>query len=362
MSESIYLSSRDVFEIAHHAHWIPASRGFTRQFMAENFPGWSFNEIFPRLNRAGLIRRLHQNEFSPRHLLPGVIGVEIDRRGHATADDGSSRSEARLASWARSEGNRISEHLSVTSLAIEPVIIHTPHTSRHIPEADRSSILLSDGALTREIRASTDQGVDRVVRLLGDLDGRCTVAAASLSRLVFDPERFAIGDPTEAVGRGLVYTRTATGRPLREPLTDEQTAWYRTQHEVYTRSMEDLLETAISRHERALIIDLHSYPSSPQANEDQHAARPEVCIGTDPVHTPSSLLNAALAVFGPQFEIDIDTPYDGAYVPGRFLGADAPVSSVMIEVRRDMLRTGTGCARIARAVNDLIRRWERASA
>jgi predicted N-formylglutamate amidohydrolase len=358
MPESIYLSSRDVFEIAHHAHWIPASRGFTRQFMADNFPGWSFNEIFPRLNRAGLIRRLHQNEFSPRHLLPGAIGVEIDRRGNATADDGSSRSPARLASWDRSGGRRISEHLSVTSLAIEPVIIHTPHASRHIPIADRSDIVLSDSALTREIQASTDQGVDRVARLLSDLDGRCTVAAASLSRLVFDPERFAVGDPTEAAGRGLVYTRTATGRPLREPLTDEQTDWYRTQHEAYTRSMEHLVETAISHHERALIIDLHSYPSSPQAHEDQHAARPEVCIGTDPVHTPLSLINAARVVFKQQFEIGFNTPYAGAYVPGRYLKANAPLTSVMIEVRRDVLRTGVGRARVARAISELISQWE----
>lgn len=359
MPDSIYLSAHDVIRIAHHAHWIPAGRGWTSAFMGENFPGWSFNDIYPRLRGAGVLTS-RAGDFSPRHLPAGVIGVEIDRRGRITTDDGSSRSPARLASWQRNDGDRISEHLSVTSLFPGPVIVHTPHTSRHIPASERSSILLSDTALTRELRLSTDVGVDRVARLLVAGRHQVTLAAASLSRLVVDPERFPENDPTESTGRGLVYTRTSTGRPLRnEP--DEQTLyWFRLQHHHYTRSMEHLVGRSLERHGRALIIDLHSYTVEPLAHEDPTAPRPEICLGTDADHTPSSLIDLARNVLSASFEVTLDTPYSGAYVPGRLHRSGAPVSSIMIEIRRDVLGSAAGRRLVAGRIHELVERWKEA--
>lgn len=354
MSDSIYLSGHDVMRIAHHAHWIPIGRGFTRQFMEQNFPGWSFNSIYPRLLNAGVLTR-HGDEFSARHLPNGIIGVEVDRLGWVTADDGSSRSAARLASWERNGGDRVSEHLSVTRpWSIESTIVHIPHAATLIPAAERTSILLSDTALSRELRASTDQGTTAVAQRLGST--AATVATATLSRLVFDPERFAIDDPTEATGRGLVYTRTADGRPLRHDPDDTSMSWHRGQHRLYTRSMEHVVREAIERHGRALIIDLHSYPESPQAHEDPTRGRPEVCIGTDPHHTPPTLVDLARSVFSPTFTVGIDTPYSGAYVPGSLHLSDAPVQSIMIEVRRDVLRSAAGRDRIAAAIGWMIDR------
>jgi len=353
MPDSIYLSGHDVLRIAHHAHWIPIGRGITRRFMAENFPGWTFNEIYPRLVSAGVLLR-HRDEFSPRHLPDGIIGVEIDRRGHVTADDGSSRSEARLASWERADGDRVSEHVDVTRPHWpEPAIIHLPHAATLIPVAERPSIRLSDRALTGELRASTDQGTAAVARRLSRI-AEVTVASATLSRLVFDPERFAVDDPAESTGRGLVYTRTADGRRLRDEPDDASRAWYREQHHRYTRSMEHVVRQAIERHGRALIVDLHSYPAAPQVHEDPALARPEVCIGTDANHTPSALVDLARSVFSPSVTTGVDTPYSGAYVPGSLHRSDAPVESIMVEVRRDVLRSAAGRDRIAAAIASLI--------
>jgi N-formylglutamate deformylase len=353
MSDSIYLSGHDVLRIAHHAHWIPIGRGFTRQFMDQDFPGWTFNSIYPRLIGAGVLTR-RPGEFSERHLPEGIIGVEIDRRGSVAVDDGSSRSAARLASWDRNGGERVSEHLAVSRpWSIERVIVHVPHAATHIPATERPSILLSDTALTRELRASTDQGTAAVARRL-DRVADVTVAAATLSRLVFDPERFATGDPAESTGRGLVYTRTADGGRLRDEPDDSSMTWHREQHLRYTRSMEHLVRRAIDRHGRALIVDLHSYPFAPQAHEDPTADRPDVCIGTDPHHTPGRLVDAALTAFGSGFAVRLDTPYSGSYVPGAMHLSDAPVESIMIEVRRDVLRTSAGRDRVADAIGEII--------
>ena len=359
MPDSIYLSAHDVIRIAHHAHWIPAGRGWTSTFMATHFPGWSFNDVYPRLKGAGVLTS-RAGDFSPRHLPPGMIGVEIDRRGHVITDDGSSRSPARLASWQRDGGDRISEHLAVTSLFPGPVIVHTPHTSRHIPASERSSILLSNTALTRELRLSTDVGVDRVARLLVAGRNQLTLAAASLSRLVFDPERFPENDPTEMAGRGLVYTRTATGRPLRNELDEQTLHWFRQQHHRYTRSMEHLVGRALESHDRALIIDLHSYTVEPLAHEDPTVLRPEICLGTDADHTPSSLIDLARTVLSRSFEVALDTPYSGAYVPGALHRGGAPVSSIMIEIRRDLLGSAAGRRLVAGRIHEIVDRWTQA--
>lgn len=93
---------------------------------------------------------------------------------------------------------------------------------------------------------------------------------------------------------------------------------------------------------RAVIIDLHSYPETPSGFEDPAAARPALCIGTDPVHTPEWLAEATRGAFAslPEFdEIGENTPYSGCYVPLRHYGRDERVTSVMIELRRDVYLT-----------------------
>jgi N-formylglutamate amidohydrolase len=72
-------------------------------------------------------------------------------------------------------------------------------------------------------------------------------------------------------------------------------------------------------------------PSEADADPD----RPDVCLGTDPVHTPGPLvagLRAALEAEG--FRVAVDRPFAGSLVPLRWLGTDARVRSVMLEVRR----------------------------
>ena len=88
-----------------------------------------------------------------------------------------------------------------------------------------------------------------------------------------------------------------------------------------------------------MIIDLHSYPEEPSGFEDPDAARPALCVGTDPIHTPSWLGEATRGAFAALPEIDQiaeNTPYAGCYVPLRHYGDDERVMSVMIELRRDV--------------------------
>jgi N-formylglutamate amidohydrolase len=153
-----------------------------------------------------------------------------------------------------------------------------------------------------------------------------------------DPERFPddAAEPMAAAGQGAVYTRTSGGAPLRDADPAERARlmgrWYAPYHE----ALDGLVAHVLATFGRCLVIDGHSFASVPlPAEPDQDPDRPDVCLGTDPVHTPRRLVAAlreALEADG--FRVAVDRPFAGALVPLRWYGADARVSAVMLEVRR----------------------------
>lgn len=222
------------------------------------------------------------------------------------------------------------------------VILHVPHGSRHIPGPVRDRILLDDAELAAELDRITDTGT-------GVIAARAVAAAARTpwifenlaSRLVVDPERFPDErEEMRAVGMGAVYTRTTHGVPLRH--TDDaehEQDLLDTYFHPYAQAMTELVDDRLAATGRAVVIDVHSYPSAPLPYE-LHAdgARPPLCVGTDAVHTPDWLLDAVRAVFGNTDEtdrIDLNTPFSGCYVPLKHYGSVPEVSALMLEFRRD---------------------------
>ncbi|GAA4491036.1 N-formylglutamate amidohydrolase [Rhodococcus olei] len=225
-----------------------------------------------------------------------------------------------------------------------PVLIHVPHASRIIPSEVRADLRLNDVELAAELDESTDTATDEIAAVaVRHTRWRPTTVVNTLSRLVIDPERFP--DAREAAnefGRGAVYTRTCNGAPLRaEPYprtADLLDAHFRPYTDAVTGAVEDRLHAC----GRAVIIDLHSYPEKPSGFENPDAARPALCIGTDPAHTPDWLIDATRGAFASLAEIGHiaeNTPYAGCYVPLRHYSRDERVVSVMIELRRDIYLT-----------------------
>lgn len=218
-----------------------------------------------------------------------------------------------------------------------PVLLHVPHSSRHLPADVREGIVLGDEELARELDHITDSHTAAIA-------GSAARAAAvtpwrfvnRLSRLVVDPERFP--DEREemlAVGMGAVYTRTTHRAELRpadfdaRPLLDR----YFTP---YAEAMTAAVDARLAAAGRAVIIDVHSYPTEPLPYELHGAGpRPPICLGTDPLHTPPALLDAARKAFASFGGTGTDSPFAGTYVPLAHYGRDPRVSALMIEIRRD---------------------------
>jgi len=221
------------------------------------------------------------------------------------------------------------------------VLLHVPHAATAIPPEVRADLLLDDAGLARELLGSTDHRTDELVA--GLADGRHVVAHVNRwSRLVVDPERFTDPalEPTEAVGRGVVYTRGYDGTPLRDEgdpdWPDRRAALIDTYFTPYHAEVERLVAEALATDGRCTIVDVHSYPTVAQPYElDPDGPRPPLCIGTDPRHTPGWLVEALTArARAAGLEVGLDRPFAGTFVPLPFLG-DPRVASVMVELRRD---------------------------
>ena len=227
------------------------------------------------------------------------------------------------------------------------VVVHAPHGSRAVPDAERAHIVLGDAALAAELDDMTDGHTELIAAgAAGAATPRPWIFANRLSRLVVDPERFP--DEREemlAVGMGAVYTRTSTGEPLRPADADYENALLSRYFHPYAQAMTDVIDDRLAAAGRAVIIDVHSYPSK-QLPYELHGdgPRPPICLGTDDFHTPPWLLDAARTAFRDFGGTELNTPFAGCYVPLKHYCRERSVAALMIEIRRDIYMAEPGGA------------------
>ena len=227
------------------------------------------------------------------------------------------------------------------------IVLHIPHASKAIPKDVRSTLLPSNEKIARELLVMTDAWTDEIVERFRPEAERVIF---SVSRLVVDPERFPndVDEPMAARGMGAVYTRLSTGEPLRVLGEAERRRLMEMYYYPHHAKFENAVAEALSRVGHCLIIDVHSFSSTPLPHEpDQDLQRPEICIGFDHFHSPLGETEDYRRVCAKRgFRSDLNRPFGGSIVPQRYWNADARVRSFMIEIRRDMyMEEATGLKR-----------------
>jgi N-formylglutamate amidohydrolase len=230
------------------------------------------------------------------------------------------------------------------------LVVHIPHASLVVPEDVAAGLLLTPEQLEHELLVMTDRYTDELFALPSSL---ATTVAYPVSRIAVDPERFTDDacEPMAAKGMGVIYTRTASGHPLRRPPSaDERRRLLARFYEPHHAALTTAVETALAAHGTCLLLDGHSFPTRPQPYEDdQDPDRADLCIGTDASHTPDWLRDAALRAFEALgWSVAVDRPFAGALVPMRFYRKDLRVRALMIEVRRGLYMDETSGARLPR--------------
>lgn len=215
-------------------------------------------------------------------------------------------------------------------------VLHIPHSSTFIPEEERRNILLSDKSLALELLKMTDWYTNE---LFTSGNGECGVVLYPVSRLLLDPERFA-DDELEIMasrGMGVIYTKTSEGQPLRYEMdSDVREGLLKKYYYPHHAQLSQMVSSILSKSGKALIVDCHSFPSSPLPYEiDQNKDRPGVCIGTDPFHTPDGISEFAKAKFNERgFVVEMNRPFSGALVPIEYFQKETAVTGIMIEINR----------------------------
>jgi len=220
-----------------------------------------------------------------------------------------------------------------------PYVVHVPHSSTRIPDDVRAQLLLDDDALAEELRLMTDARTEELaIRAAGQVAPRPWLFVNRLSRLVVDPER--LPDEHEVmfgVGMGAVYTRTSGGLVLRDDDEQARHALIRRFLTPYGEALADLVDERISATGQAIVLDFHSYPAKALPYERYQAARrPPVCVGVDFDHTPAALVERVFSACSVVGDVVVNEPFVGTYVPIRHFGREIKVTSVMVELRRDM--------------------------
>ena len=219
-----------------------------------------------------------------------------------------------------------------------PLIAHVPHSSTYIPPELRATIVLDDNKLQKELLVLTDWYADELFS--GVIDCRGISFISNISRLIVDFERFE-DDEKESMakkGMGVIYKKTSAGKVLRQYLTlIERELLLDRFYRPYNKAFEEEVQKLLDRFDTCLILDCHSFPFHPLPYEKQNLKRPDICIGTDPFHTPERLIEKIEDYFHEhKWTTFHNEPFSGTYVPLKFFGTDTRVSSVMIEVNRRM--------------------------
>jgi len=235
------------------------------------------------------------------------------------------------------------------------VVVHVPHAAVAIPEKWREKILLDEESLRRELIRMTDWYTDDLFGMEPMQGSAVTGEAAKFryvrapySRLACDMERFR--DPAQegmtAKGMWICYEKTSDSQPLKRVDTahiEEVLTVYDRHHAALTKACEEALAPGNKENKGMLLIDAHSFPSAPLPYElaggTSGAAeeRPEFCLGTDPVHTPPALAEAAKRFLEARgYTVAFNTPFAGVLVPMAYYQKEPQLWALMIEVNRSL--------------------------
>lgn len=215
---------------------------------------------------------------------------------------------------------------AVTSSSI---VFHIPHASTRFPS--REGCLRLD-LIPGEVEKLTDWYTDQIFAVPGTETLR-----ADFSRVFCDVERFFPdeAEPMAAKGMGFYYTHTDGGEKFREASAFKA----RVKEQYYDAHQQRLAALVDSRLEatgQCCLVDGHSFADTPCLREEcQDPNRPDICIGTDPFHTPNWLASAVVQVYRDAgYDVRVNWPFSGTMVPATHYRKDNRLLSVMIDINR----------------------------
>lgn len=218
-----------------------------------------------------------------------------------------------------------------------PFIYHAPHGGTMIPDGERAHFVVGQSHINEEILHMTDWLTEIMAEEISEQYGSSSFVN-HVSRLVCDPERFPDArEEMEKVGMGFAYTHGAHRDTIRAITTDDKERIKSKFYDPYAKAFSELVNRKLSENGIVCIIDIHSYSSKALPYElNPNEVRPEICIGVDRYHQNIDVLGAVIASLETEYEVALNSPFSGSYIPLEHYGKTPEVLSLMFEIRRDI--------------------------
>lgn len=218
-------------------------------------------------------------------------------------------------------------------------IFHIPHSSTYIPKEyiNDYSVNLDYLNLSASIICDSD-----LYEMVQDFNPNSIVFP--YSRLFCDVERFdSENEIMNSIGMGVLYTHNHELVEIRKNPNKDIKKYYKEHHSLFNDKVSDLLKL----NKDVIILDLHSYSKHPLPYElYPDKKRPDICIGLNSEYN-EYFLNETLKLineFG--YSTSINEPFSGSIIPNDFV-SDKRVSSIMIEIRKDIYCTPEGFYKVS---------------
>lgn len=201
-------------------------------------------------------------------------------------------------------------------------IIHLPHASLYVPDND--DFLISDNKLRNEVLQSADAEIDIIFNV-----PKIQKQVCSFSRVFCDVEKLLKYEPLDIKGRGIYYTKTINGEDLRDFKHNDYWNVITNYYIPYHNEMYNKVSSILNKQGVVRIFDAHSF--------NGYDSDIDICIGYDDFHTPKYLLHYVKQFFENKgYNVALNNPYSGTYVPMPFYYKNHNVQSIMIEINKKL--------------------------
>ncbi len=248
--------------------------------------------------------------------------------------------------------------------AATPVVVSVPHAGTWVPDVDAALLALSGDDLLRDADLHVEKLVDGVTR------HGVVVVEAKVSRYIVDVNR-APDDvdrevcpeqprPARPSARGLCWRMTTDGgavlrRPLRLAELNDRCARI---HTPYHETLSTLLEERRARFGYAILLDMHSMPSTGRPGHSDPGARradivPGDVRGASCAASLSSLVGAHFSSCG--YSVRPNDPYMGGFITRHHGRPSRGIHAIQVELNRDLYMSESTYAYLDEAAQPLRR-------
>jgi N-formylglutamate amidohydrolase len=174
------------------------------------------------------------------------------------------------------------------------------------------------------------------------------------SRFICDVERFRKNDPMEKIGQGVIYRKDIFGNNIERYISDKEVyKMYDEHHKKFTIKA----NFGLGLFSKIVIVDCHSFTPC-----NKYQSEIDICIGTDPFHTPDILSKFAKKYFiANGLSVSVNFPFSGCIVPYIHYRKNKDIISIMIEVNKKIYRYDAGFEKtklILQELLEIISKWE----